>query len=1001
MLRYILHRPIAVSMMTLSVIVVAMVFIKGIPISLLPEIAIPKIAVQVQAANVDARTLENTIVRPIRTQLLQVNNVKDIICRTRNGSAAIDIVLEYGSNINLSFVEVNEKLDQAMSSLPRDLKRPKVIKTTLSDLPIYEIAVVAKDSIRTSMKDLSIFCEKIILRRMEQMDEVAFVDMHGFTSPQVSIAPNEALLAAMGISESTLIQLINQNNLEIGNLILKQGAYEYNVQLTSRLATIDDIKKIVLSTGNQTFQLADVATVKYAERPRRGSYQYNGKSAIALTVRKQSDANNFDLKAKMDTLLTVFENDYPNISFKVVQDQSKILEASFDNLFTSLLYGLLFSSLIIFAFMRQWKMSVLIIIVVPVSLIFSLFLFYLLGITINIISLTGLILGVGLMIDNAIITIENIRQFHRVRTLADACVEGPAEIIAPIISSALTTCSVFLPLILLGGIAGALFYDQALSISIALSCSILVSYFLLPVLYFAIVKEDGLVKNDQIKESTFHKWHMRVIDRVHDYKYVVIIAFMSLSILGFFLLPKLKVESFPKTTVESLELSIDWNEQIGIQESELRLKKLYSDLRSDIKDIAIHIGELQYLVSSDEQNINESFAVINISPNDEVKIEEKIRKFFSSNYPRSLLSIKPSKTVIDRILNTESNPLLVAVSSNNQLEAPSFDKIKILLDTIKANKITVDPPAIQNNITLRIDKAKAAIYDVSLESIYFKLKSIFNENYITDLKSSEQFIPIYIAGYEGTKVIDKLNESTIANSQGSEISLREFVEWRVIENYKMIASDRNGEMIPLSFDTFQPRMVAKIVSLRKIFPNFQFALSGQHYDNQALFSELNYIFGIVIALLFLILAAQFESLILPFIVLLTIPVSLGGVLITFYLLGYSINLISLVGMIIMSGIVINDAILKVSMLKQATDSGMTIREAMHKASDRRIRAIVMTSLTTILALVPIFFTTGFGSEIQAPLALAVISGISIGTVTSILLIPSLYAVMGRVYKVTQ
>ncbi|HMP31781.1 MAG TPA: efflux RND transporter permease subunit, partial [Saprospiraceae bacterium] len=442
MLQNIIHRPVAVIMTALSVVVVALVFIQNIPISLLPDIPIPRLIVQAVVPSADARTLENTVIRPIRNQLLQVSNVKNIKSRTRNGSATIEVLLEYGTNTDLAQIEINEKLDQVMYLLPRDIKRPKVVKTPLSDIPIYEIAVLPTSAGSITMNELTTFCEREIVRRLEQLDEVALVDIHGYTEPQISVIPDINILQSLGKTEGDLIAQIEGQNAELGNVVLKDGAYEFHVRLSATLASIDDVKNIPIRLGTQTYLLHQIADIKMGTRPKRGAYLYNDQQAIALSIRKQSDANNFKLKKEVDTLMQILSHDYPHIAFHQIKDQSKILKVTFDNLFSSLFYGLLFSSLIMFWFLGNWRTSLIILLVVPVSLLISLLFFYLLDISINMISITGLILGVGLMIDNAIITIENIRQWQKTNTLEAATVQGPQEILGPMISSSLTTIAV-------------------------------------------------------------------------------------------------------------------------------------------------------------------------------------------------------------------------------------------------------------------------------------------------------------------------------------------------------------------------------------------------------------------------------------------------------------------------------------------------------------------------------------------------------------------------------
>jgi len=841
------------------------------------------------------------------------------------------------------------------------------------------------------MSELSTFCEKEIVRRFEQLDEIAIVDMHGFTLPQVLITPNVNILQVLQIDQSEVASQIANQNAELGNVVLKDGVYEYNVNLTSSLTTLDKVKNLPLRLGNQTYLLHQIASVTMAARTRRGSYLYNDQQAIALSIRKQSDANNFKLKEKVDTLLHNFAQDYPKLEFHLVQDQSKILKVSFDNLFSSLLYGLFFSSLIMFWFLGNWRTSLIILMVVPISLIISLFFFYLLDISINMISISGLILGVGLMIDNAIITIENIRQWLTEHDLSEASVEGPNEILAPMTSSALTTISVFMPLVLLGGIAGSLFYDQALSIAISLSCSVMVSFLIIPVLFYNIMKLKATKPKNNNNKTLLYRIHHYVLNFSITNRFTIVLIFLILSGISFYFSMKIPSESFPKTTVETLEIDIDWSAQIGIDQSEDRISRLYHHLRKDIVNVSSHIGEYQYLLSDQDQSINECLIKVNIMPNAEKTIEQKVNSYLKSNYADASFTIRPAKTVFDYIINTDAYPFAMYVSERSQLESPAVKTISDFIDTLGTRGITTFSPSTQSYFSLKIDREKAAIYQVSDQKIIQSLQSLFGNLYVTDLRASEQYIPIYLSLKNGDVSKEKINDITVTNSENKTLPLSNFISWQVVENYKSITSDRVGEMIELGVNAHTPDLPLIVNKLRAIFKNLEIRTGGQHVENEMMIAELKFIFLVVIGLLYLILAAQFESLVLPFIVLVSVPVSISCALLCLYITDQSINLISMVGLIIMSGIVVNDAILKVDMMKKGIKSGLDLKVAIFNAGDKRVSAIIMTSLTTILALTPLFFSNGLGVEIQKPMAIVVISGVTIGTFVSLSFTPALFS----------
>lgn len=470
MVEFLIKRPIAILMATIALLLLGTVASTRMPTSLMPNIAIPKITVKLSYPNKTARELETNIVKPIRNQLLQIANLKGVESETRDGFATLNLLFDYGTNIDYAFIETNEKIDGSLNLLPRDLERPKVIKASITDIPILNLTVSLKGEYSDeSFLQLSEFAEIVIKKRIEQLPDIAMADMSGQSRPEVIITPNRYKMQSLGINSDELVNAVKQNNFELGNFLVQNGIYQYNFKFSNPLRTKENIEDIYLNIHNKIFRLKDLANVKLESQVDKGLVYNNNKRAIVLAIVKQSDARVYDLKESLEKLIKSFEEDYPNLEFSTNQDQSKLLKLSIDNLKSSLWIGSALAIIIMFLLLSDLKSPLIISLSIPVSLIISLLLMYLFGLSINIISLSGLILGVGMMIDNAIIVIDNItRKLESGLDLINACVDGTNEIITPLVSSALTTCSVFLPLLFLSGITGALFFDQAIAVSLAL-----------------------------------------------------------------------------------------------------------------------------------------------------------------------------------------------------------------------------------------------------------------------------------------------------------------------------------------------------------------------------------------------------------------------------------------------------------------------------------------------------------------------------------------------------
>ena len=651
MVHFLIHRPIAVTMTFIAIMVLGLVSSLRIPVSLMPSIDIPRITVQASGNKMSAQELENTVVRGLRNQLMQVSHLTSLNSETRDGSALIHLNFDYGTDIDFAFIEVNEKIDRAMGSLPRDQSRPKVIKASATDIPVFYLNISLKNDSVTHAETgkfvplshdfaaASDFAVNVISKRIEQLSEVAMVDLSGRVYPELLVVPDKGKMEALSITLDTLEQAIRQNNIRLGNLLIHNGQYQYNIRFSSTLKTKRDIENIYLKVKGRLLQLKDLASVKEQVQKRQGLVTSDGNLAITLAIIKQSDARMFDLKKELYSLVDNFRHDYPNLAFNITRDQTRLLDYSLSNLGQSLLYGAILAFIIMFFFLKDYKSPLLIGITIPVSLVISLLFFYLIGISINIISLSGLILGVGMMIDNSIIVIDNITQYRERRTLLDdSCVVGTNEVIRPMLSSVLTTCAIFIPLIFISGMGGALFYDQAMAVAIGLFVSLIVSITLLPVFYRLMY-----LKNRDLQSGSFLT-RVRMLDYGALYEkgfrfvmrhqaVVWMIVFMLLLAGGLFFYDMHK-SKMPPITRDEIVLHIDWNEPVNLEENNRRVQEMVNILRKEIKQSTCLVGEQQFLLDyTGESSATEATVYLKaISPEALEDVQKRAGDFLSGHY---------------------------------------------------------------------------------------------------------------------------------------------------------------------------------------------------------------------------------------------------------------------------------------------------------------------------------------------------------------------------------
>ena len=527
MVRFLIQRPIAVLMAFTACFIIGLVTYFTIPVSLLPDIAIPEITVQVSGQNTSARELENTLVKPIRQQLMQVAGLKDIESETRDGNGVIRLSFEFGTNTDLAFIEVNEKIDAAMSTLPREMERPRVVKASATDIPVFCLNLTLKGpDDETAFLDLCQFAENVIKRRIEQLPEVAMEDVPGVVGRQLQIVPDMHKLETSGITLQELESVLANNNIEPGSMTVRDGYYEYNIKFSTLLRTLDDVRQIYLRKNGRIFQLKDLAKVSIVPEKETGVSMSDGKRAVTLAVIKQSDESMDRLKNALGDVTEYFAAVYPDINFSITRNQTELLDYTISNLKQNLSLGFLFICIVAVLFLGDIKSPLVIGLSMVVSIVTSFSFFYLFYMSLNIISLSGLILALGMMIDSSIIVTENIAQYRgRGDSLEEACIKGTSEVITPMLSSTLTTIAVFFPLVFMSGIAGAIFYDQAFAVTVGLLVSYFTGIMLLPVLYKLVYSIPEINHplfsfkfSSLVKEHTLDRFYDRGVDFIFSHK---------------------------------------------------------------------------------------------------------------------------------------------------------------------------------------------------------------------------------------------------------------------------------------------------------------------------------------------------------------------------------------------------------------------------------------------------------------------------------------------------
>lgn len=964
-----------------------------LPVSLLPGIDIPQITVQISGDGIGARELENTVTTPVRRQLLQVGGLSEIKSETRDGLGIIRMQFDYGVNTDLAFIEVNEKIDAAMNSLPKNTQRPKAIKASATDIPVLYLNMTLKDPDGDFLA-LSELADNVVRRRLEQLPQVAMVDVTGIPSRQLRITPDRNALSAMGLGIADIENAISANNTEAGSMTVRDGYYEYNIHISNQLRTAEDVGRIFIRKGDRLMQLGDFCKIEIVDDNPEGYSYCNGKRAVTLAIIKQSEENMSALKESLRETADYFSGLYPDIEFTESRNQTELLDYTISNLVQNLILGFLLVFILTALFMGNVRSSIVIGISIVVSVIITFLLFYLCNVSINIISLSGLILAVGMMIDNSVIVTENITQYrqHGI-ALLPACDAGTTEMITPMLSSSLTTVAVFIPLVFMSGIAGAIFRDQAFAITAGLAVSYIVGIMLLPVLYKILFRTTDDKSNTNSKGNKLNEWlsngYTAIINWCFRHK-TLCLTLTALTIpICIWLFVVMPVERMPQIEKTETVMRIEWSEGISLDENTKRVRELIAAV--DTSAVAFHsayIGLQDFLLDAGtELSTTEAEIYVQAHHPEQIKaINHQLDSALTANYRRATAEYLPAENIFEKIFTTDEAEIEARLFSRNKSKELSLDSL-IMLES----RLTDETTPLRDRLRLVIDREKLLLYNIGYNDVSRALTTAFRGNTVGTLRSYQQYLPISIAGTENTV------EQILTNSLVNNIPLSNIVKVEREQDLKTISAGADGEYIPLVFnDVSNPNeTISQIRDVVDTDSDWEVGFAGSIFSNRKMMRELTVILLISVLMMYFILCAQFGNFVQPLIVLAEIPIDTAFALITLWIFGHTLNLMSAIGIIVTCGIVVNDSILKLDAINELRMQGMPLMEAIHTAGVRRLRPIIMTSLTTILAMVPTLFTRDMGSELQQPLAIAMIGSMVVGTLVSIFIIPIIYWLIYR------
>ena len=798
MIREIVNRPIGVITSFIVALTFSALFSENFKFKLLPAtVDKQSITIKIERPGFDALSMDKSITAPVIQELSNLDGLIYIDGSSKIGSSEVDLHFEQQVNLEYRQFDIQDEIDKLLDYFPNGTTRPKVLLRNIGQIPLLRLHIVPKLDLWESYEVI----ENILVKRFNQVDGISFIDINGLNQPYLSINLREDILHYYRISRESLEEKIKLATAESSTLLVNDGSYRYRVYLESKVGTLDNLSNIpVTSSNGQNLVLADVADISIKTQTKRGIHQINGLTAVVLSIYEESNSNTRRLREELSSTIRSLKTDYSSFDFHVTQDQSELLISSIENLGDGILLGVFFSFMVLWLAYGNLRSGLIVFITIPISLFLTLVLLHALDVSLNIISLSGLALGLGLLVDNSIIVVDSI--FYRVsiehNKLLDSISSGVKDVASPIIASSLTTLSIFLPLILLSDIFGALFQELALVLAVVFTVSLATCFTLIPVLY-RVLKVNSHKRITTLVESRARKWHYGISEHVWRKKTVSLIVFFGSLLISVYVLINSEKSPLPNFDKSSVFIHLDWNEPISAEVNGERIRSLLDQLAPLDYLTDVDIGKTQDLYNFDSQQENQSGIFIRFkSMEDKRRGLSRINQHLESNYPMVTKRYTNPKNSFNDIFNKRQS----FFRGKYRVE-PVLDKgvtIKKALTTNGIDSKDLDSGTSLENDTylkVKVDYNKALFLGIEQSVIKNTVEKVIGNQPVVVLSAFEDLMPVvFDSDYEYFD--QKLSNTFVENRSGNRYPLDFFVEISVDSMRKEIRRDTKGNFIPIS-----------------------------------------------------------------------------------------------------------------------------------------------------------------------------------------------------------
>jgi HAE1 family hydrophobic/amphiphilic exporter-1 len=1011
-----IRRPIFTIMVTLIFVILGAVSLSRLQIDMLPNIELPTLTIRTEYEGASPEVIERLVTKIIEEIVATVPGVEEITSTSSEGRSTVGVRFVWGTDIDTAAIDVQGKLEEEINELPDDIVRPRFRKFDISSFPVVLLGI----SSRLDPVELTELVEVQIRNRFARLPGVAQVDVWGGFNREVRVELDPGRINAIGLSLDRVVETIQDANIDLPAGKLEQGRYEVILRAPAEFMDLDQIRDtVIVRSDGGTTTLGQIADVRDTYEKLTRIVRVNGIRGIRMAIRKQAEANTVEVSRRVLAEIETVNKSFPQINIVPVINQGNFIERSIANVARSVLYGGGLAIIVLLFFLRSIRSTLVISLSIPISIVATFALLFFGGFTLNLMTLGGLALGVGMMVDSSIVVLENIFRRHNENNEApaEASVKGAGEVGPAIVASTITTLVIFLPLVFVRGVTGILFKELAYVILFALICSLTVALSLVPMMAsrlltsgHASLKKPAMQKNRWIASAKYvfsglENKYLNILSWTLKHRLATVLVAVGLLGTSLLLLPLIGSEFLPPSDEGEVRISgkMEIGTRLDLVDGQTRLmEEIVQPSVPEAVASVVSVGASGWRVDAgSEGEIRMSLLPTNKRERSNVGIAQELRRRLEGKIPGMEIRVRAPKGqfFLERVLGSEEG-------LNIEVRGHELAMLGVL--TRRVMKLILGVPGIVDVQTsfeagtpqqeFRVNREKIADLGLSVRDVTQLIQTAVAGSKAGEYRSGGNSYRIWVQLKDAEKrSLDEILDLTLTTASGEKVALRNVVTSDAGRGPVLI-DRKDQQRLAVVRVNIEGRDLGAVASDVQVMLDqiprpvgYELKVAGIFEEQQKAFGELIISLILALILVYMVLASQYESFRDPLVVMLSVPLAAIGVIATLLMTSTTLNVQSYIGCIMLGGIVVNNAILLVDQAGRLVLDGTQTRDALIEAGRRRLRPILMTTLTTILGLMPLALGIGEGSDAQAPLARAVVGGLIGSTLITLVIIPVVYS----------